>query len=434
MADADEDVIRIPGPNESVPQVEHDLSDEVQDFRFLNSLSLDSNTNAAVLPRRGEKDFEPNPTLYQSDVLAASRAAMHQALSHPRLHHPRHRVIGVYVSGGFTPPASVLKGSGTGNTSTEAKGPRISPDACVCVSNPKGQVFKAVGQADSWNRIWLLPEEALYLLERGSLEIMWDASEDDPEKTSLRVPMSLQAAYTCLIGRGGLTLERFAVYSGLKRLGYTLVRAPSWDETVADDPSIRGSPDSNSGSRSVGSLANYLIQLFGLDRSRRLARGPLVGLSYPTSYVNVYNRLALIPTEDVDLERPPPRPTDPPFRISYHVYKPSTPYKKSAPGNPDFRIAVVNARTTSVPTLSQLRALLESTPLDPPKGEKMERNVYARLRQGYRSVILAVVDQGVVSYLRVCDAGFSKTPIFAREGPKGSKGGQRGKSKGKNRG
>ena len=232
-----------------------------------------------MLPRRGEKDFEPNPTLYQSDVLAASRAAMHQALSHPRLHHPRHRVIGVYVSGGFTPPASVLKGSGTGNTSTEAKGPRISPDACVCVSNPKGQVFKAVGQADSWNRIWLLPEEALYLLERGSLEIMWDASEEDPEKTSLRVPMSLQAAYTCLIGRGGLTLERFAVYSGLKRLGYTLVRAPSWD-----DPSIRGSPDSNSGSRSVGSLANSLIQLFGLDRSRRLARGPLVGLSYPTSY------------------------------------------------------------------------------------------------------------------------------------------------------
>lgn len=63
----------------------------------------------------------------------------------------------------------------------------------------------------------------------------------------------------------------------------------------------------------------------------------------------------------------------------------------------------------------------------------MERNVYARLRQGYRSVILAVVDQGVVSYLRVCDAGFSKTPIFARDGPKGNKSGQRGKAKGKSR-
>lgn len=251
----------------------------------------DSKTNAAVLPRRGEKDFEPNPTLYQSDVLAASRAAMHQALSHPRLHHPRHRVIGVYVPGGFTPPASALKGSGSGTMSTDAaatlptKGPRISPDACVCVSNPKGAIFKAVGQADSWNRIWLLPEEALYLLERGSLEIMWDASDDGPEdKDPLRVPMSLQAAYTCLIGRGGLTLERFAVYSGLKRLGYTLVRAPSWDETVADDTSMRSGRDSKSGSGSAGSLASYLIRLFNFNHSRRLARGPLVGLSCPTSY------------------------------------------------------------------------------------------------------------------------------------------------------
>lgn len=119
-----------------------------------------------------------------------------------------------------------------------------------------------------------------------------------------------------------------------------------------------------------------------------------------------------------------------------HVYKPSTPFRKSAPPTPDFRIAVVNTRTqTTLPTLSQLRALLESTPLDPPVGEKMERQLYMRLRHGYRSVILAVVDQGVVSFLRVADAGFSKEKIYYNKGPKGpKKGGFSGRGGGKGRG
>lgn len=40
MADLDEDVIHHPPSNDSAPQAEIDLSDEMQDFRFLNSLSL----------------------------------------------------------------------------------------------------------------------------------------------------------------------------------------------------------------------------------------------------------------------------------------------------------------------------------------------------------------------------------------------------------
>lgn len=40
MADADEDAIFHPTSTDSAPQVEVDLSDEMQDFRFLNSLSL----------------------------------------------------------------------------------------------------------------------------------------------------------------------------------------------------------------------------------------------------------------------------------------------------------------------------------------------------------------------------------------------------------
>lgn len=74
---------------------------------------------------------------------------------------------------------------------------------------------------------------------------------------------------------------------------------------------------------------------------------------------------------------------------------------------------MVNAREqTTIPTLSQLGTLLETTPLDPPHGEKMSRQLYMRLRHGYRNVVLAVVDQGVISYLRVSDAVFGKEKLY----------------------
>lgn len=108
----------------------------------------------------------------------------------------------------------------------------------------------------------------------------------------------------------------------------------------------------------------------------------------------------------------------PSLPVAYHVYKPSSAFRKSAPPAPDFRIAVVNARTQpTVPTLAELAALLESTPFDPPAGDKMARSVYMRLRHGYRSVILAVVDQGVVSYLRVADAAFGREKLYQSNGP-----------------
>ncbi|KAL1985385.1 hypothetical protein VTN96DRAFT_7946 [Rasamsonia emersonii] len=461
MADVDEDAIHLPASHDSAGQIEHDLSDETQDFRFLNNLALVTDINQATLPRRGEKDFEPNPTLLQSDALASSRQAMHNALSFPRLHHPKNRVIGVYAPDGPAPPRAVLKKAATTEGRAEdtsalksdqtkvsmkasATGMGVPADACVYVPNPKGQYFRTMGQADRWNRVWLLPEEALYLLERGSLDIRWPSSmvgsggdQDDENDNESSVPMSLQAAYTCFIGRGGLTLERFTVYSLLRRLGYTVIRAPSWDETKDVHEGAFGTTQDNRGPGIIGFLGRLFRSIWNFNAAGRTAFGPLVGLGIHRSYIDIYRRLSLIPSEDPSTPEPPARRTDPPFRIAFHVYKPATPFRKSAPPTPDFRIAVVNTWTqTTLPTLSQLRALLESTPLDPPVGEKMERQLYMRLRHGYRSVILGVVDQGVVSFLRVADAGFSKEKIYYnKEGPKGpKKGGFSGKGGGKGRG
>lgn len=123
-------------------------------------------------------------------------------------------------------------------------------------------------------------------------------------------------------------------------------------------------------------------------------------------------------------------PLDPAFKITYHVWKPSnTVYKKSNPGPPDFRVAVVDARFTSVPTLLQLSGLLASTPYSPPEGNAQ---LYQKLRNGHKNVILAVVDQGVTSYLRIADAGVGRQKLYERKGgPPKKKGGGRGKPGGK---
>ncbi|KAJ5227512.1 uncharacterized protein N7469_007518 [Penicillium citrinum] len=465
MADKDEDAIR--GTSVEATQIETDLSDETQDFRLLNHLSLYAHqisqlrtsvstaakpntnifqsltdSNSATLPKRGEKDFEPNPTEYQADVLSASRQAMHNALAHPRLHNANNKVIGYFAPDGPAPPPGVTiedpaKFGGKG------VGVNVHLGSCVYVPNPKGQYFKNMGQSDRWNRVWLLPEEALFLIERGSLDIRWpnemtgSAGESAEE---LSIPMSLQAAYASFIGHSGLTLERYTVFTGLKRLGYALARAPGWDDTAQAENALLKDQKQEVAVRHPlkrgPGLAGILDQLFSWVSdpfcTSSTAAGPVVGCGMHRSYNDIYRKLAMIPWYDpsVAIERDP-LDTTPPFRVVFHAYRPSTPIKKSAFPPPDFRIAVVNTRETeSIPTLAQLGALMETTPLDPPHGEKMKRMVYMRLRHGYRNVILAVVDQGIASYLRISDAAFGKEKLYethsASMGPK-KNGNYRGK-------
>ncbi|KAJ5097965.1 hypothetical protein N7532_004966 [Penicillium argentinense] len=423
MADKDEDAIR--GTSVEATQIETDLSDETQDFRLLNHLNFLTDTASSSLPKRGEKDFEPNPTEFQADVLSASRQAMHNALAHPRLHNPNTQVIGIYAPEGPAPPPGVNLED---VSKFGGKGLNLHPDACVCVPIPKGQYFKTMGQADRWNRIWLLPEEALFLVERGSLDIRWPTeitgAADGEDAEELSIPMSLQAAYACFIGRGGLTLERYTVFTGLRRTGYAALRAPGWDDTQAESSMDRNQEHVfRYPQRRGAGLVGVLSQVFNWVRdpfcTASTTAGPAVGCGMHRNYVDVYRRLAMIPWYDPSLaaERDP-LDTMPPFRVVFHIFKPSTPIKKTALPPPDFRIAVVNTReTTSIPTLEQIGTLLESTPLDPPRGEKMQRMLYMRLRNGYRNVILAVVDQGIVSYLRLADAAFGKEKLYETQAP-----------------
>ncbi|ERF74370.1 hypothetical protein EPUS_02057 [Endocarpon pusillum Z07020] len=519
-----------------------DLSEETQDFRFLSVLT--SNTTLAnttttpsvastetLIPKRGIKDFEPNPTRSQQNALRASRQAMHDVLSGERVHGSKNWVIGYFVGSiGGEGESAPLEGrdSGEDGIGLEDRDKRLR--GCVVrIDQPRGSTFRTMGVSDRENRIWLLPEEALYCIERGSLDIRWglpEAEKDDvkggpvtggnDEGSAKRegkkddddddyddapafsdLPMSLQGAYATFISDKDLTLARYTVFAGLRRLGYTVIRAPTWDDSAPPSSQTRQEDKTEdkiedlpitSHARTVSppsaltsqqpffkwpSLRTFITRVFQLlfrweSPSKPYHRhpnsypsfGPLVAPGLYRSYIDIYRALALIPfhnptskpqpahtapattssPETPSIQPQPPNPsmtsTTPPFRISYHVYKPTTPYRKTSPPAPDFRLAVIDAHAhATIPNLTELGTLLEEMPLhDPRKDEKLKKGrPEMRLKAGTRSVVLAVVDNGVVSFLRLAEMGSGREKIY--EGKVGRGGGKRsGRGRGAGRG
>ncbi|KAJ9667465.1 tRNA-splicing endonuclease subunit sen54 [Coniosporium apollinis] len=436
MADVDED---LPQPTESNPPDDAEVDDEVPDFRLLSNF-LKSNGAPGKIPKRGEKDFEPHPTAQQASTLEASRQAMHDAVAVTRVHVPKNHEIAVYE-------------------------PSVN---MAYVDKPRNTHYRTMGKAVGNNRLWLLPEEALYLLERGTLDIRWPAihskdhddggseqrlerSEEQQDEESRPssdyvVPMSLQGAYATFIGfeasRGGsLTLERYTVFAYLKRLGYVVHRAPSWGGPTGEIPPESLPPLELPSKHWNSGFFSKIWRRLSAPEPRhphgRLASGPLVTPGLYRSYNDIYRLLQIIPSHDPTA--PPtlstadvPSEDEHPFHITYNVWKPNTPFKKTAPGPPDFYICVVSARDTFLPTSDQLNDLLATVPYDPPK---MDGNLYQKLKHGYRNVIIAVVDQGITSFLRVADAGFGVEKLYERKprGAGGKRGGFRGRGRGRGR-
>jgi tRNA-splicing endonuclease subunit Sen54 len=393
MADASEDTLLQPSTLQN--EDDNDPNDEVQDFRFFSSKKL---------PSRGTKDFEPHGTNLQLNVLDASRDAMYSALDQTRYHQP--------------------------NNPTQATfDPKYGG---AWVLNPSGKWTATVGRSrrdgNNVSRLWLLPEEALWLIERGSLHIRWPAEAGEGEDEGL--PMSLQGAYAAFVGfdkPNFLSLEMFTVYSHLKRAGYVVLRA---DENRHNVP-VSGSPTHG---LAVSKLWPVFAQLWNVlrvekDSATRFAFGPLVkpGLyrNYGLRIGNHIDRITIadpyldqmfsilmcIPFHDPH-ETPktlPPREGE--LNVTYHIYKNVTDFKKSAPGPPDFYISVVNKRNTFLPNEPALETLLQQTPYHPPgSGQTLSR----KLKGGYRNVILAVVDQGAISFINVSDAGFGCEKLWGR--------------------
>ena len=419
MADVDEDTpissLHKQGPNE-----DNDISDETQDFRFLAALT----SKNATIPKRGEKDFEPHGTKHQDAILEASREAMHDALDYTRSHNSKNYTKAWFFGEGL---------DSHGELTDESRGTGLNEDHIVRVDRPRGPHYRTMGMVGkgkaSQDSLWLLPEEALYLVERGNLDLWWPARTSESTAEDVEgddgVPMSLQAAYALLIGeegeKGKVTMDRYTVYANLKRTGYVVLRK-------AEEPI---SPPEQS-----WSLFKWLIGAYSVEKPEKPVKhqpyGPLVRPGLYRSYDDIYRQLAVIERHKPS-SIPIDLPSQAPFEVVYHIWKPNRipTFAKSNPGIPDFRSAVVSARDTNVPSMTQMLGLLESTPWDPPNKEWVgPAKSYQRIKHGYRNVVIAVVDQGIISYLRMAEAAFGEEPLYKRFGKAPGRGGKGGPRRG----
>lgn len=407
-----------------------DPEDDVPDFLFLTSLT----SSSAKIPKRGEKDFEPHNTRAQDAVLERSREAMHEALSYVRVHtNIKNTCRAWYFGEGVEGREEFLKESVRG---------RVEAGYCVMVEEAKGPMFKCMGKAPKGRdsrSVWLLAEEALYLVERGGLDLYWPGDvqamcrgeyqalgaegEEDEEKAD--IPLSLQAAWALLVGEDDInkvSLEKYTVYAALKRNGYAVLRADGYELPTQPAPTFM---------ETFSKLfSNYFTRKPMVNFS---LTGPLITQGLYRSHAQIYNHLALIPHHT---PTPTPSPSTPiaPYSLSYLIYKTSrlSTFQKSAPGTPDFYIAIVDANT-GVPAMQALTALLESTPWDPPTRKQWQGDGkrYVRIRHGWRNVVLAVVDSGIASFLRIAEGGMGEERLWERfdrgESGRGGKGGGRGR-------
>ncbi|TFY68739.1 hypothetical protein EVJ58_g839 [Rhodofomes roseus] len=327
-------------------------------------------TARPFIPKRGEKDFEPNASGgsgLQRHVLDRSRHAMLEALSAPRTISSKSISYAVW-----------------------------HPDlARAHVTLSRGIHFASMGHSvartaslDSakkiHKRLELLPEETLYLVERGAM-LCWKACELAPSDTPgledvEGIPMTVQQAFAEMIGTADLTLEKYQ--------------------------SLRFLPGGHN--------------------------APLHVQARPRAPVS-------------------------PYQIFYNVYKPSTPFKKTAPPPPEYSVVVVNARTTPMPTLTELTSLFGVLPeLPPPLPRKrqsfvqqkagtapppapapktqlppsrMQRffpwafpstsppelprniNPFLSLKTGKKMVVVAAVDAGMTSFFRFGEGVFTEWPM-----------------------
>ena len=181
-----------------------------------------------MIPKRGEKDFEPTNgggSGLQLHVLDRSRGAMLDAL---RAERSISRSASLFSSiiddlDAFLSSKSVSYGIWYPALArvhvTTARGVHFA-NMGHSVARPTGNhADSELGQNESIKspkRLELLPEEAMYLIERGALfcyKSMTNCHSDvaNIEETSPGAPMAVQQAYTEMIGREDMTLERYQV-------------------------------------------------------------------------------------------------------------------------------------------------------------------------------------------------------------------------------
>ncbi|XP_067214238.1 uncharacterized protein Tsen54 [Linepithema humile] len=137
-----------------------------------------------ILPTNGKKHFEPNNTWLQN----------------------------VQIEKGLKHHKDLLNIERVERISELASAEWIPDQKKALVVKRSGQDWNNFGLEKNGS-LYLLPEEALFLMEKNCLELIWNG-----------VPCSIQQAYEILIDDSVCTFEEYRVYSQLTRYGYHIQR------------------------------------------------------------------------------------------------------------------------------------------------------------------------------------------------------------------
>ncbi|KAF9959928.1 tRNA splicing endonuclease 54 [Mortierella alpina] len=296
-------------------------------------------------------------------------------------------------------------------------------------------------------QIYLYPEEALYLVDRGSLLVEHHGLDMTVQEmwsvyfTCAHVSYQDQDSQCAHEQDSTLAMDRYLVYAYLKRLGFVVIRPGTYTRefdaqarrqasTTQSSALLR--PSHNASFFSVLSswflkawrnAAGAIVSRIGMllkpfDRVwTRTIRGPLVAHGDQMNYDQILKKLQIIPGtrlaqhahKDATIQyggahqahRRTKRDVD------FEVYKPGGAFKKRQPGMPDYRV-VVTRSSVPLPSLGDLSGYMDGQ-FDP-ASEPPESSIapIAILDKGKKSkapdwpkVLFAVVDGGQVSFINM---------------------------------
>ncbi|WFD01346.1 tRNA-splicing endonuclease subunit sen54 [Malassezia obtusa] len=446
---------------------ESDGEEDMPDYRVLAALAQrhKPGAEAPVIPKRGEKDFEPTGFGGQSKALALSRDALFSAIRTERAHSSK-------------------------TLSTATWDPVLRR---AFVFTQRGQSCTHIGVTErrhvdgrAVTHLELLPEETVYLMERGALDCRLTRTPGEVPSEAAHaacIPLSVAQAYAQVLGTDGATLARYQIYAYLKRLGYIVQRAEVVERVRARaaPPAPRRRPAAWLAAlgaavlRVLAACVRRMQYVARLVTSRvRRTRG-LLRIAPGDTYERVFDALRIVPTA----ARVPPAGGADVLAPFFYAWRPATHYRRTQPPPPEFRICVLETDAHPMLHLHDFEVLFSHVPLptDADAGEpdadeaqleaireqnrraygkqrKVPRpkpsarpahvasivgrflwlvrvlgavlrrlargcglarmpprpagNVYLPLKAGRRSVVVAIVDQGTMSLLRFGEAEFTR--------------------------
>ncbi|EDO18621.1 hypothetical protein Kpol_1048p52 [Vanderwaltozyma polyspora DSM 70294] len=435
----------------STNAVDSDLDEDEVHQDWSQVAKLTKKALKAKLPKRGEKEYEPDGTEIQDAMLVNARKAMYDTLFNS------------------------IRGSMLKN---QVKAFYIPDRHVAIIPHPKGNFLQTIGRVDKTGICYLNFLEFLYLAERGTVTPFLCNDLNDITNGN-EYQLSIQEIYSFFKSQN--EMDNFQVYAHLKRLGFIVFPSNSFES----GKTTFYPPTSIFKKYFAPSLFKSFYLRIGLIFSKYF-NSIANDIFYSTSnfhymkYLNsisIYKSLnKLIPYHKVPKSKlelldqkftiDQLTTTNREFELSFDVWKPQVNFKKKCPNLPDFQIVVYNKNDGSqhFPTYhdcqsifnqldykfgfvqgkddfdwdshsytdEKLRAEYLSSLKSKAKqsnasintkveGKKKKRKINSfpphvqqkmRLKNGYRSFLLAVIDDGIISFTRMTESDFGSENVW----------------------